>query len=530
WVRADEAQISIGLHNNYNKDGRVDRAFFLPTSAKLIKGQAPLRLDNFKETGFFSSFALQSPAAADAVFSGILVLDKPNAGGLEAYSVAPKNDFARAAVMGEATPTAPASITKSARLNVSYVMAILLALVGGLILNVMPCVFPVLALKVFSVIQSSAAKEQHIRRDALSYTAGVIASFALLAGVLIAIRAAGVGAGWGYQLQSPTFVLIMAMVFFAMGLNFIGAFEIPGFLAGVGHGLTEKKGGKGSFFTGVLATVVAAPCTAPFMVTAVAFALAQPAPMAMSIFMALGLGLAAPYLLIGFVPASRRFFPKPGKWMETFRNFLAFPMFATVVWLVWVLSIQSGSAGVVLALLPMLVLAFGVWAARVLTGGKKALTLTLCAALALYPLWAIKPVVAPSSYDGAQMASIDGEAIGSMPVIPFSREKLTELRMEGKNVFIHYWAAWCMICLMHENLVFSDEDFQNYLRANNIVFMKADRTNNDPDLLTFMEASYGRSSQPIDVFYTADMNAKATVMPTLFTTGKVTQIMTEALQ
>ncbi len=128
------------------------------------------------------------------------------------------------------------------------------------------------------------------------------------------------------------------------------------------------------------------------------------------------------------------------------------------------------------------------------------------------------------------MASIDGEAIGRMPVIPFSREKLTELRMEGKNVFIHYWAAWCMICLMHENLVFSDEDFQNYLRANNIVFMKADRTNNDPDLLTFMEASYGRSSQPIDVFYTADMNAKATVMPTLFTTGKVTRIMTEALQ
>lgn len=524
WARANGKTLSIGLHKNYNKDGRVDRAFFLPLDPMLTDAPAPLRLAPFKETGFFSSFALKSPVAADALVKGILILDKPDGDGLETYMVMPKNDFGRASIMSETPET-----SQSAGLA-SYVMAIVLALIGGLILNVMPCVFPILALKVFSVIKSSTSLEAEIRKDATAYTLGVITSFALLAGVLIAIRAAGIGAGWGYQLQSPTFVLVMALIFFVMGLNFLGVFEIPGFLSGSGQSLTGKKGARGSFFTGVLATVVAAPCTAPFMVTAVAFALAQPPLMAISIFMALGLGLSLPYLLIGFVPATRRFFPKAGAWMVTFRSFLAFPMFATVVWMVWILSIQSGSTGVLLALTPMVLIAFAFWIAKVLTGAPKALIITLSAFAVLYALSSVNPVPKHMPRDAMQLVSSDKTMIGAMEVIPFSEEKLTSLRIEGKNVFIHHWAAWCMICLMHENLVFSQDDFQSFLRDNNIVFMMADRTNNDPELVAFMEKAYGRSSQPIDVFYSHDLSVKPVVFPTLFTTGKVTEIMRTTLK
>lgn len=530
WARADGKSLSIGMHKKYNNDGRVDRAFFLPLDPMLIDGPAPLRLAPFKETGFFSSFALKSPVAADALIKGVLVLDKPDDGGLEFYVVMPKNDFARAATMSEMPEASLSPKSSLSDALPSYVIAIVLALIGGLILNVMPCVFPILALKVFSVIKSSASLEAEIKKDALAYTFGVIASFALLAGVLIAIRSAGIGAGWGYQLQSPTFVLVMALIFFVMGLNFLGVFEVPGFLSGAGQSLTGRKGARGSFFTGVLATLVAAPCTAPFMVTAVAFALAQPPLMAISIFMALGLGLSLPYLLIGYVPATRRFFPKAGAWMVTFRSFLAFPMFATMVWMVWILSIQSGSTGVLLALTPMVLIAFAIWVSRVLTGLPKSLIIVLSAIAVLYALSTIKPVAKHMPRGAMQVASSDKSMIGAMEVIPFSEEKLTSLRIEGKNVFVHHWAAWCMVCLMHENLVFSQDDFQSFLRDNTIVFMMADRTNNDPELIAFMEKAYGRSSQPIDVFYSHDLSVKPIVFPTLFTTGKVTEIMRATLK
>jgi thiol:disulfide interchange protein DsbD len=244
---------------------------------------------------------------------------------------------------------------------------------------------------------------------------------------------------------------------------------------------------------------------------------------ALSIFASLGLGLASPYLLIGFVPASRGFIPKPGQWMVTFRNFLAFPMFATVVWMVWILSIQTGSTGVFLALAPMVMIGFGLWAAKVSKGLTKGLAVTVSLVVVVYGLTTIKPNMSLMPNNGRQIET-------SLNVIPFSYAKLANLRMEGKNVFIHHWAAWCMICLIHENLVFETEDFQKFLRDTNTVFMQADRTNNDPELLKFMEETYGRSSQPIDVFYTANMMDKPIVFPTLFTTAKVIHLMRERMR
>jgi thiol:disulfide interchange protein DsbD len=531
WVRSSGKAISIGIHKAYNDDGQVDRAFFLPIDATMFAGVSPLRLDAFNDVGFFSTFQLKHSLAGDAKVPGILVLDKPTEGGLNSFYIAPKNDFARAGTMPEgfegteiAKPASPPTSLPS------YLVAILLALVGGLILNVMPCVFPVLALKVFSIVNLNSADEGEVRKDALAYTAGVILTFALLAVILISARSAGEAVGWGFQLQTPIFVMAMAILFFTMGLNFLGFFEVPSFFSNTGQSLTQKKGVKGSFFTGTLATLVAAPCTAPFMATAVAFALAQPSIKAISIFMALGLGLALPYLIIGFFPASRRFLPKPGKWMVTFRSFLAFPVFAAMVWMVWVLSIQTGSKGVLLVLSSMLAIGLVVWASKLLVGTKKGLVTLVSVVALVYTVASIRTVdVHTAQITNGMETYVDHAAIGDMQVIPFSHERLAELRNDGKNVFIHYWAAWCMICLMHENLVFSQDGFQTFLVENNIVFMQADRTNNDPELLRFMEKTYGRSSQPIDVFYTSDLSVEPIVLPTMFTIQKVTHVLKERL-
>ena len=526
WARADGNNIAIGMHKSYNQDGYVERAFFLPASASLVDVslRAPLRLNGFKETGFFRSFNLRDSIAGDAVVAGILILNKPNKGGLEAYSVAPKNDYAVAAATSNDLLAVGAEPSE-----IGYFTIILFAFLGGLILNAMPCVFPVLALKVFSAIKSNSSDQSEIKKDALVYTLGVVSSFVLIAGVLISIRMLGVSAGWGFQLQSPVFVLAMVLVFFTMALNFLGVFELSGFFAGAGQGLTEKEGLIGTFFTGVLAVLVAAPCTAPFMVTAVAFALSKPPIIALSIFAALGLGLASPYLLIGYVPGSRAYFPRPGLWMNTFKSFLAFPMFATVVWLVWILAIQAGSFGVLIAMTAMVFIAFTLWVLTIVKSRNVIFLVGLCIAVTLYSLSAIKPVEREVNNRSDLVETGGHQMIGDMPVTPFSREKLISLRQEGKNVFIHHWAAWCMICLMHENLVFSQAGFQRYLQDNNIVFMQADRTNNDPQLLKFMERTYGRSSQPIDVFYLSDPEVEPIVLPTLFTLDRVLKIMGGAL-
>jgi len=520
WVRVDDRGINMVMHRAYNDDGPISRAFFLPVRPDLFIGAAPLRMAAYEERGFYTLFPARDGIAHDQVFEGILVLDKPAEKGLEFYRIMPQNDTARAA---DASELNASDASGNPREHISYVMALGLAFLGGLILNVMPCVFPVLALKVFSAIKSAHQKEAAVRRDALAYTFGVVASFAAIAAILIAIRAFGDGAGWGYQLQSPIFVLAMALVFFTMALNFLGVFEIPGFLSSAGQSLTERGGVTGSFFTGTLATLVAAPCTAPFMVTAVAFALAQPLGLALGVFVFMGLGLASPYLLIGYVPASRRFFPRPGAWMQTFRSFLAFPMLATVIWLVWILSIQTGATGVLLAMVPMFAIAFVFWLWRHLAGAWRAAAVILCAMVVFYVFNSVQstaPLSSVTSQRDVTVTTVQASK-GHMPVIPFSPERLGQLRAEGRDVFIHHWAAWCIICVLHDQMIFSTPEFQSYMLENNIVFMMADRTHNDPALVAYMEEQYGRSNQPIDVFWSSKKGSTPLVLPQLFTRAKL---------
>ena len=270
---------------------------------------------------------------------------------------------------------------------VNYIVILLLALGGGLILNLMPCVFPILSIKVLKFVQVAHSDAAKVRQQGLFFLAGVLVSFVGLAAILVGLREFGLPVGWGFQLQLPIVVAALAVLLFAIGLNLLGVFEIGTRLMGLGSGLAETPGARGAFFTGVLAVVVAAPCVGPLAAGALGLALTQPAIVVILVSAAMGLGLALPFVALCFAPGLLRLMPKPGAWMVTFRQFLAFPMFASALWLVWVLSIQSGSSGVLLVGGAMVALSFGVWALGQAGPVWKAIgALGLIAALVLYRL------------------------------------------------------------------------------------------------------------------------------------------------
>ena len=245
-------------------------------------------------------------------------------------------------------------------------------LLGGLILNLMPCVFPVLAMKAAAFARLAGHERSAMRRDGVAYTLGVLVSFAVMAAIVIAIRASVGDVSWGFQFQSPVFSLLIAYLFFVVGLNLSGVFEFSSRFAGVGQGLAARGGTAGAFFTGVLAVIVATPCTAPFMAAALGFALSQPAPQTVAVLLALGLGLALPYLALSMTPALQRLMPRPGPWMDRLRQFLAFPMYASAVWMIWVLTQQTGADGVIYALGGMILIAFAIWLLKLGSGASAA--------------------------------------------------------------------------------------------------------------------------------------------------------------
>lgn len=385
---------------------------------------------------------------------------------------------------------------------------LLFAFAGGLLLNLMPCVFPVLAIKALSFARAGGGESSRVRQQSLAYCAGVVLSFVALAGLLLALRAAGSQAGWGFQFQSPVFVAAMATLLFAIGLNLSGVFDVGGRLASAGSGLAERGGLAGSFFTGVLAVVVATPCTAPFMGGAIAAALSAPAVVTVGIFVALGLGMALPYLLLAFFPALARRMPKPGAWMERLKQALAFPMYGAAAWLVWVLSQQSGADGVLHALVALLLVALAAWLAGSAQRGapraclwRAAAVLTLViAALAVGRTPAPQPVAA---------AAADGI---------YSPQRLADLRASGKPVFVNMTAAWCVTCLMNEKVALSTAEVQAAFAARGIVYLKGDWTRADPDITAFLQ-SHGRDGVPLYVYYPA--GGQPVLLPQILTPGVV---------
>jgi thiol:disulfide interchange protein DsbD len=403
---------------------------------------------------------------------------------------APASASASAAKEVAPTPPPPGLVPKS-EAPLGFVAAIGLALLGGLVLNLMPCVLPVLSLKAITVLESGESPGA-ARKHALWYTAGVLVAFAALGVIIVGIRAAGHGIQWGAQFQQPLAIGILVYVMLAVGLSMSGVFEIGGSLGNVGSGLASRSGPSGDFFTGVLAVVVASPCTAPFMGSAIAFAFAAPVPIAFLIFLALGLGLALPFLLIGFVPAIARLLPRPGRWMDTLKQALAFPMYLTAVWLLWVLTKQRGADATALVLAGGVLLAMALWwfgRTRNRSGSLSWIFTAVLAVGAAAALWTVHGLPAQT----AATVATDG-------IVPYSPEKLAELRAAGTPVLVDMTADWCITCKANEHAVLDTDAFKALLKRTGTVYMRGDWTDVNATIAAFLE-QYHSVGVPLYVVY-----------------------------
>jgi thiol:disulfide interchange protein DsbD len=380
-------------------------------------------------------------------------------------------DFSNAKANTSSSETSVTTeVATNATPTTSWLLAIFLALLGGLILNLMPCVLPVLSFKAMALAQAGTAG--HARQHALWYTAGVMSSFAALGIGVLALRSAGQALGWGFQLQQPIVVGLLALFMFTIGLMMSGLFHWGSGLVGMGQSLTEKSGPAGDFFTGVLAVVVASPCTAPFMGGALAYAFSAPWLLALAVFLALGFGLAAPFLLIGFMPSIAAKLPKPGEWMNTLKHVLAYPMYFTAAWLGWVFGNQKGVNGLGLLLITAITLALALWwfeRQKLYPSIAKKITVAVIALLAglsfAFAMQQSMPIASAVSSDKNYEA--------------FSTKRLNELRANGTPVFVDMTADWCITCKVNEKAVLHTDAFTQLLKDTGTVYLVGDWTNQD---------------------------------------------------
>ncbi len=383
-----------------------------------------------------------------------------------------------------------------------------LAFLGGVILNLMPCVFPVLFIKGLSLVESSRHSDTHIRAHGLVYALGILVSFWAVVALLLGLRAGGRQLGWGFQFQSPGFIAVMALLLFFLGLSLAGMFEIGLTVTNTGSSLAARHGYAGSFFTGVLAMVVATPCTAPFMGAAIGFALAQSAAVAFAVFTALAIGLAAPYLLLTFNPGWMRYLPRPGAWMEILKQATAAPIFATVIWLVWLFASSAGVDSLTALLAAFLLLAIagwilGRWPARRVASGFAIIVIVLAIATPLYALWKFPATETVAGHKGWE---------------PYSRAAIEQYRAQGRPVFVDFTARWCLSCQVNERVVLNRPDVRRRLQDSGIVLVRADWTKHDEDIAAAL-SELGRSGVPTYAFYLPGQ--PAFTLPEVLTPGIV---------
>lgn len=407
-------------------------------------------------------------------------------------------------IKGQAA-AAQASSSKNPDAIPSLPYMLLLAMLGGMILNLMPCVFPVLSLKALAFARDS---EHDHKLQGLVYTAGVILSFILIAALLMSLKAAGEAVGWGFHLQSPWFVASLAYLFFVMGLGLSGVIEMGNSWMNIGGELTNKPGYTGNFFTGVLATVVASPCTAPFMGTALGFAVTQPLVVALSVFAALGFGMALPLLLLSWQPRLLSKIPKPGPWMETLKQVLAFPLYGTAVWLCWIVGKQAGvnAMGLILLGCTLLALALWLWNHNPWRRSLGAVSAALAVSILASSFLQTNPAATTDNWQ------------------PYSPASLSRLRDEGKPVFVNITADWCITCLANEQLTLNTEPVKQALLDQGIVYLKGDWTNHDPQI-TDLLSRYQRTGIPLYLFFPAGKNSEAQVLPQILTTDTLLGVL-----
>lgn len=421
-----------------------------------------------------------------------------------------KIDFSTDSITEEASGSSrrsqakTSSPTEEASSSLLYMM--LLAFLGGAILNLMPCVFPILSLKLLSFARSNDS-DRHIH--GWVYAGGVVFSFVVVAAILISLQQAGSALGWGFQLQSPAFVIGLAYLFVAMGLSLSGLIELGQGVMGVGSGLADRKGLSGSFFTGVLAVVVASPCTAPFMGTALGFAFTQPPLVALSIFATLGAGMAAPLLLLSYSAGARKLMPKPGPWMETLKQLLAFPLYATAIWLLWVAGRQTGVNTMAVALCGVLLLALGLWLWRY-NGWRRGVALAC---------------VIGGVFIGTGLPLENSQAKAGKP--SWTEEQLNNVRGSNQAVFVDVTADWCITCKVNERAVLHSDEVSAAFKENGVAYMVADWTHYNPEIGEYLKKQ-GRNGIPFYIVYPADQSRDPIILPQILTTSVVLEALASA--
>lgn len=449
---------------------------------------------------------------------------KDEAGNRHAYSFS--------AMPAEAAATDNAAASQSpmpAPAGVSVLKAIVLALLGGLVLNLMPCVFPILSLKALKLCKISGRELGFARLQSLFYMAGILACFGIFAAFLLVLRGAGEQIGWGFQLQNPLFVVSLGWLLFLVGLNLAGFFEFSGRLANVGHKFADGHDYAASFFTGMLAALVATPCTAPFMGVAVGFALTQTAAVTLVVFAALGFGLALPYMVLAFMPALHRYLPRPGAWMETFRQFLSFPLFASAAWLAWVYSQQGGPLSIMVALSGAISFVFALWLMKKTAvhhrAARAVLKIIAVGFLLAPPLALVFMAQHHDKEDAAAAAAAD------MPDGWIAYDPADFARREAGNdpLFVDMTAAWCITCKVNEKVALGMQSVRDLFASRGVQPVKGDWTNYNDDITSYL-ASFGRSGVPLYVYYgprdpESGKRPDPVVLPQILTPGIIRDII-----
>ena len=447
-------------------------------------------------------------AAPGGPLAGLLAVESRTGGRIERQGYG----ITAAAAPASAARWEVAQIGGAAEDGLSLGLAMLFAFLGGVILNAMPCVFPILSLKALSLAKDAGNARAHRIKGAV-YLAGVLASFLAIGVAVLAMRMSGMAVGWGMQFQSPAFVLFMMALFLGLALNMSGVFSIGGRIAGAGDELTRRPGLTGYFFTGVLATLIATPCTAPFMGAAIGYAFSQPPVYIFAVLLALGFGFALPIVLLSLTPALGRWLPRPGAWMETFKQLMAFPLYATVAWLVWVLSVQQGSDGVLAASLTLLGTGFAAWLFGRGTDTRGTVAATAAAALAI---GAIVLGAASLPQTSTTQPSAASEQGAGLKAESFTTARLAELRTQNRPVFVNLTAAWCITCKVNERMALRSDRVAEAFAAQGFAYLVGDWTNGNPEITALLKA-HGRVGVPLYLLYAGSGDAKPVILPQLLT-------------
>ena len=490
-------------------NGRLDGARFFAGEEGLVSYAAPQTVSALRGTYRLaltpSEFASETPER------------------LRGVVVAPDGTTwdgqARALAVDAAIGPVPVQDAGSGRLTLA--VALLFAFIGGLLLNLMPCVFPVLSIKILGIVEHGGADKKRIRNHGVAFAAGVVAAFWALAAALLIIRAGGTQLGWGFQLQSPYFVAFLAGLFLLIGLNLMGVFQVGLALTRLGGHLDEPSGYAGSVMSGVLATIVATPCIAPFMGAALGFALTQTALTTLLVFGFLGMGMALPYLLLSMAPTLVQRLPRPGPWMETLRQILAFPLFATAVWLVWVFGRQTGVDGVTYLVMALLLLGYAAW----IVGRWNRLTVSRRTYFATRSV-AITAVAAAVALTVKGTRGPQGPADVDGMWEEWSSAAVASHRSAGRPVFVDFTADWCLTCKVNERVVLATDEIESAFRERDVALLEADWTRRDPAITQALE-SFGVGGVPLYVLYPADPSGTPRVLPVILTKSIVLNALEE---